>query len=585
MKMAFRCTCTSLSDVHAPIRNLPWLAEPPRQGSERSIACLLRMPDTPISGCTTGQQFTDVNSYPTMAFSKTIKEETLVAAGRRCCLCTRYKGVRLEVHHIVPTSDGGTDDYDNAIALCFDCHADVGHYNPHHPRGNRFTPTELRKHRRRLYRQIEYGTLSSTSPQAHWAYCRYLICKSFSALSEIINGDLACLPVASPLLADTIALANVRDTVHVQGSDTRGSNVHGDWFPDGESYCVKHSSAQVLRASDPPDHSYFQTIRMPDEAEIRTRVGPSDPLSMYLLDAGASSGDVCVALGCDDACGGGFQELYKTRPIWTAFLEIKNISTDAVTLRHLHGALDITERDYREFVIHTGTSWSMPLPSAAILPDHSVLVPLGVLLGPLRQSLPSAIRSEDYELAPGHYQEVDRVDYSSVTSKVGLLGPMIWPSSITATFGNASVVQQLHELDMANLYTIDRHWAMGSCPFLFLRSQDDRLTYVRELFAEKPTVRSHDTITVPQGIRSMIVAELEREITYIESMRVNGRRHSVNLELHRGDCWELSVRCNDEIQLVGWYCPELPGRQDPLYHDQLICNFIDDQDAPRSRQR
>ena len=145
---------------------------------------MLCMPDTPISGCTTGQQFTDVNSDPTMGFSKTIKEKTLVAAGRRCCLCTRYKGVRLEVHHIVPTSDGGTDDYDNAIALCFDCHADVGHYNPHHPRGNRFTPTELREHRRRLYRQIKSGTLSSTPPQEHWAYCRYLICKSFSALSE-----------------------------------------------------------------------------------------------------------------------------------------------------------------------------------------------------------------------------------------------------------------------------------------------------------------------------------------------------------------------------------------------------------------
>ena len=314
---------------------------------------------------------------------------------------------------------------------------------------------------------------------------------------------------------------------------------------------------------------------MPEEAEIRTRVGPSDPLSMYLLDAGASSGNVCVALGWDDACGGGFQELYKTRPIWTAFLEIRNISTDAVTLRHLDGLLDITERDYREVAIHTGTSWSMQLPSAPILPDHSVLVPLGVLLGPLRQRLPAAIRSEDYELAHGHYQEVDRVDYSSVTSKMGLLGPMIWPSSITATFGNVSVVQQLHELDMSNLYAIDRHWAMGSCPFLFLRSHDDKLIYVRELFAGEPTVRSHDTITVPPGVTSMIVAELERETTYIESMSVNGWRHSVDLELHRRDRWELLVKCNDEIQLVGWYFPELPGRQDPLYHNQLICNFIE----------
>ena len=82
----------------------------------------------------------------------------------------------------------------------------------------------------------------------------------------------------------------------------------------------------------------------------------------------------------------------------------------------------------------------------------------------------------------------------------------------------------------------------------------------------------------------MIVAELERETTYIESISVNGRHQSINLELHRGDCWDLSVGCGDEIQLVGWYSPELPGRQDPLYHNQLICNFITDQDTSRSRQ-
>lgn len=55
-----------------------------------------------------------------MAFDKAVKEDALVAAARRCCVCTCFKGVLLEVHHIEPKSTGGGDDFDNAIPLCFD---------------------------------------------------------------------------------------------------------------------------------------------------------------------------------------------------------------------------------------------------------------------------------------------------------------------------------------------------------------------------------------------------------------------------------------------------------------------------------
>ena len=520
-----------------------------------------------------------------MPFSKTTKEKALVAAGRRCCLCSDFKGVRLEVHHIEAESADGSNDFDNAIPLCFDCHADVGHYNPEHPRGNRYSDTELRGHRDRLYDQIRSGHLSPAPRQEEWAYCRYLVCKSFSALSEIVNGNLDRTPVASPLLADTIALAEMRHLVHVQGSNHRAGTVHGDRFPNAEAYYAQHSSVQIPQDSDARTYPYFDAIRMLDEAEIRMRVGPSDPMSVYLLDAGAPPEDVCVALGHDDACGGGFQELYETRAVWTAFLEIMNISNNAVTLGNLYGVvLDATEPSYRSFVGQPSSPWSMQLPSAAILPTHSVLVPLGVLLAPLKESLPAAIRGESHELAHAHYQQVDRVDYSSVARRMGLVGSMIWPSSITAGSGNASLTQQFHELDLSRVYTIDRYWAMGSCPFLFFRSDDGSLEYVRELFGAGVATRSCDTITVPSGVRSIIVAELERETTYMESVSVNGRHQSIDLELHRGDCWEVSVGCDDEIQLVGWYSPELPGRQEALYHNQLICNFITDQETTRSRQ-
>jgi 5-methylcytosine-specific restriction endonuclease McrA len=82
-----------------------------------------------------------------MTFSKEVRTEALVAAARHCCVCHRYKGVKVEVHHVVPAAKGGADTADNAITLCFDCHADAGHYNPEHPRGTKFSVEELRSSR------------------------------------------------------------------------------------------------------------------------------------------------------------------------------------------------------------------------------------------------------------------------------------------------------------------------------------------------------------------------------------------------------------------------------------------------------
>jgi hypothetical protein len=57
--------------------------------------------------------------------------------------------VKIETDHIVPSADGGNDDIDNAIPVCFDCHAEIHSYNPDHPRGRKFTSNELRAHKDR----------------------------------------------------------------------------------------------------------------------------------------------------------------------------------------------------------------------------------------------------------------------------------------------------------------------------------------------------------------------------------------------------------------------------------------------------
>jgi hypothetical protein len=55
----------------------------------------------------------------------------------------------METDHIIQEADGGPDKIDNAIAVCFECHAEIHCYNDNHPRGRKFRPEELRMHRER----------------------------------------------------------------------------------------------------------------------------------------------------------------------------------------------------------------------------------------------------------------------------------------------------------------------------------------------------------------------------------------------------------------------------------------------------
>ena len=53
----------------------------------------------------------------------------------------------METDHIIPTNENGPDTIDNAIPVCFECHAEIHSYNDKHPRGRKFLPDELRAHK------------------------------------------------------------------------------------------------------------------------------------------------------------------------------------------------------------------------------------------------------------------------------------------------------------------------------------------------------------------------------------------------------------------------------------------------------
>jgi len=89
-----------------------------------------------------------------MSFSTKVKVDVLAACGRHCCLCHKFCGSKIEIHHVHPKGDGGDDEFDNAIPLCFDCHADMTSYDHKHPKGTKYTEPELKRHRNDWYKKV-----------------------------------------------------------------------------------------------------------------------------------------------------------------------------------------------------------------------------------------------------------------------------------------------------------------------------------------------------------------------------------------------------------------------------------------------
>lgn len=107
-----------------------------------------------------------------MGFPQQVKEDALVASSRQCCLCHKFCGLKIELHHIVQKAEKGEDTFENCIPLCLECHADMRSYDHKHPKGTKYTPAELIRHRDNWYQKVKgspvatYGAESSDLDKA-----------------------------------------------------------------------------------------------------------------------------------------------------------------------------------------------------------------------------------------------------------------------------------------------------------------------------------------------------------------------------------------------------------------------------------
>ena len=96
-----------------------------------------------------------------MGFPQSVSDAALAACGRRCCICHKFCGTKIELHHIIQVADGGEDTLENCIPLCFDCHADMGRADPRHNKGKKYSEKELIIHRDNWYKSVREGKEAS----------------------------------------------------------------------------------------------------------------------------------------------------------------------------------------------------------------------------------------------------------------------------------------------------------------------------------------------------------------------------------------------------------------------------------------
>ena len=461
----------------------------------------------------------------------------------------------MEVHHIIPKSEGGKDDLDNAIALCFDCHTDAGHYNPKHPKGTKFRPSELRKARDRWHDIVKKQGLTGPTEE-NTLHTRYLICQDTEIAEEILNRDLTGLPNSeNPLLFANDVSDFMKWVLNDSGS--RRDYIWGERYGSIEEYKFAHPNARVLNQERGLE--YFKAQRTPTREEIVNNVAPEDSASLRLLNAGFAPESVVSPLVYWEVCGDvALREIYRLRPLWTVFLAAKNTTNRPVSLEELIAKRNGNRRsDVTSIGVHK-KEISLPLPRASIAPGSDVIIPVSVLLGPFHRTKPKKEFFEEgtYPKERAQRQVTQFVSYSrEQREQFCVWGPALYPTAFLLRDSGASIRQEVHEFDLTRTYAVDRFWEMGSCPHLFFEMSDGCLIYRGELFAHEPETVIEEKITVPNGAVKATIAELEQEITHILLAKLEEQLVVEDVSLETGQTITFSVRPEEQIYISGSYSP------------------------------
>ena len=515
-----------------------------------------------------------------MPFSPTVKAKAVEAAAAHCCVCHRYDAGHVEVHHINPQADGGTDDFENAIALCFDCHTWAGHYNPKHPKGFKYSPGLLRRARDRWYANVADGPIAKASEDVV-VQARYLISRDHDVSSRLLAGDLSAAPVKDAMLAGNEFGKLIANALKWRSHGFR--RFPGDQFASIDDFLKVHPDSKCQH-SDLGGYAYFDCIRECTRAEFAQWVG-EDKLSQVLLDKGADLADLCVVAADNGECGdGSVEEIYLTRPAWVVFLALTNLASKPLALEKIVGRRDVSE-DYRSFETPTA-EFAVRMPPCEISAGQSVLVPLALLLGPIEEIGEEQIQIDQVADAGESIEVVNLTEFPhDDRTKFRLFGPSFWPRQVMVRRAGVPLMQPIHQLNMDSVYTLDRVWMCGSCPHLFARFGDADWHYVCELIPDGQRIEVYHSIDLPSDTRELVIAELEDEVSVLTAITIDGNEVGSRVTMHKGDVLRIQVSGAKTLSVTGAYYPsrmQVDTSRGKETRNRLICQFLASKNALKS---
>lgn len=192
-----------------------------------------------------------------MAIPKSLRDKLLVEAQHRCTVCAEKS---FEIHHIIEIANGGTDDEDNLIVLCPNCHQHRYH------RSHEFTREQLLLYKKKLLEKNEIerrllltlGDIKNSIGQEPTSDLMRKLQNELKNAAELID------PKRSPSIYDSVVetakeLANknelpgaAREAIEVQYEIDRQKEKAR--FPDIE---IVKLDKDAWRKSDKFAHAYY----------------------------------------------------------------------------------------------------------------------------------------------------------------------------------------------------------------------------------------------------------------------------------------------------------------------------------------
>lgn len=486
-----------------------------------------------------------------MGFTPAIKQQVMIDSARHCCVCHRYKGIKMEVHHLIQHANGGDDTYENAIPLCFDCHADAGHFNDRHPRGTKFSVKELIKARDSWYKNVKNNQIVEKLIFSDKLQTSYYVLNCFDELSSVLKNDLSSVNKnrnKSYLSSNSISeqwsrilkfhyqdfKSNIDQTLIIEGRN----------FSSVEEYMSVYVNVSIIDKSS-TDYPSYEAKRIVEWSDLLESL-ESKTFVKQLIDSGIEARDFCISVLYKNevGCGNGepshdYTELFEIAPISFIFIGITNVSKNQIKLNWL----TTTDENLR-----------LVLPKFNLLPMEMVLIPLATAI--------NLNRIDEYGECLEHINGDRGLDLSRVVSmdtfdrsKVKFFENIINPRSVIFNDNEGEYEIEVHEFDFTNLYSINSYWQCGSCPHLFFINNDGWQLYCRKILVAFSNSMGSDLIVIPEQVSKIIIRELEDEISYLKCIQINGVMVNEEVVLKKGESIIIDVAPFDKVVIEGYYKP------------------------------